>query len=97
MGRKQFNKEYKIAAINLVKEEKLRISEAARQLSLSESTLYRWIQEYEEFGDQAFPGKGTAIYHQLYKQKVLERENLAFKEEIELLKKYHAFLIQAKK
>lgn len=97
MGRKQFNKEYKIAAINLVKEDKLRISEAARQLSLSESTLYRWIQEYEEFGDQAFPGKGTAIYHQLYKQKVLERENLALKEEIELLKKYHAFLKQAKK
>lgn len=97
MGRKLFNKEYKMAAINLVKEEKLKISEAARQLTLSEGTLYRWIQEYEEFGDQAFPGKGTAIYHQLYQQKVLERENLALKEEIDLLKKYRAFLKQAKK
>jgi transposase-like protein len=34
MGRKLFNKEYKMAAINLVKEEKLKISEAARQLTL---------------------------------------------------------------
>ncbi len=64
---------------------------------MSSSTLYRWIQEYKDFGENAFPGKGTTIYNKLYKQKILERENQILKEEIYLLKKYQAFLKQKKK
>ena len=97
MSRKQFNKEFKIAAVKLVRDNHMKVTEASRMLQLSESTLYRWIQEYEEYGVNAFSGKGTAIYHQRYKQKVLERENNALKEEIDLLKKYQAFLKQVKK
>lgn len=97
MSRKQFNKEFEIAAVKLVQEDGMKVTEASHLLQLSESALYRWRQEYEEYGDNAFPGKETAIYHQRYKQKVLERENNALKEEIDLLKKYRAFLKQAKK
>lgn len=97
MGRRTYNKEYKLSAVKLVIEESQSITEVSRNLCLSTSAIYKWVQEYKEYGENAFPGKGTAIYNQQYKQRVLEKENAALKEEITLLKKYRAFLKQAKK
>lgn len=97
MFKKEFNREYKLQAVKLVVEENVSVSSASKLLNVSQSSLYRWIQEYEKYGDKSFPGRGTPIYNQMYKLKVLEKENEALKTEIKLLKKYRAFLKQKKK
>lgn len=48
MGRKSYDRQFKMAAVKLVLEES--VSEAAKELSVSLNCLYRWAIEYEEYG-----------------------------------------------
>ncbi|MGG1342295.1 transposase [Bacillus toyonensis] len=45
-----------MAAAQLVLEENMFVKEVVRELSIHSNTLYRWISEYEEYGESAFPG-----------------------------------------
>lgn len=45
------------------------VSEVSKELSIHYNTLYRWISEYEEYGESAFPGHGTALYSYQYEIK----------------------------
>ena len=47
-------------------------------------------------GESAFPGRGTALYSYQFEIKKLKKENLELKKELELLKKFRAFLKKKK-
>jgi Transposase and inactivated derivatives len=81
-----------MAAVKLVLEDNLSVSEVAKELSVHYNSLYRWISEYEEYGESAFPGHGSALYNSQYEIKKLKRENEELRAELELLKKFQAFL-----
>ncbi|CAI8703124.1 transposase [Priestia megaterium] len=49
MGRKVYNRQFKMAAVQLVMEENLFVKEVAKELSIHPNTLYRWISQYEEY------------------------------------------------
>jgi len=63
MGRKVFDRQFKIAAVKIVLEDKVPVSEVATGLSIHYNSLYRWIIEYEKYGDSAFPGHGRYAIH----------------------------------
>ena len=92
MGRKVFDRQFKIAAVKLVLEDRIPVAEVAKGLSIHCNSVYRWINEYEEFGESAFPGHDSALYNSQYVIKKLQRENKALREELALLKKFQAFL-----
>lgn len=92
MARRIYDKQFKIAAVKLVLEDDMAVAEVAKELSIHYNTLYRWISEYEEYGESAFPGHGTALYSYQYEIKKLKAENLELRKELELLKKFQAFL-----
>ena len=92
MARRSYDKQFKIAAVKLVLEENMPVSEVAKELSSHYNSLYRWISEYEEYGESAFPGHGSALYSYQYEIKKLKAENLELRKELELLKKFQAFL-----
>jgi transposase len=57
--RKQYSKEFKLDAINLVLEQGYTRAEAAKSLEINLSQLGRWIKEFREDSDgQAFRGNG---------------------------------------
>ena len=62
MGRKSYDRQFKIGAVKLALEERLPVAEIAKTLFIHPNSLYRWISEYEEYGSNAFPGHGTALY-----------------------------------
>ena len=95
--RRNYDKQFKIAAVKLVFEDDMSVSNVAKELSIHYKSLYRWISEYEEYGESAFPGHGTALYSYQDEIKKLKQENLELKRELELLKKYQAFLKQRNK
>jgi transposase len=68
------------------------VSDVARQLDIHYNSLYRWIREYEEYGESAFPGHGCTLYNYQYEINKLKNENKNMQEELELLKKFRAFL-----
>ena len=92
MGKRSFDRQYKIAAVKLVLEDNISVAEAAKELSIHYNSLYRWLSEYEEYGESAFPGHGSALYNSQYEIKKLKRENEELRAELELLKKYRVFL-----
>jgi transposase len=67
-------KEFKIAAVKLVIEDNMPVAEVSMALVVHYNSLYRWISEYEKYGESAFPGHGTALYSYQYEIKKLKRE-----------------------
>lgn len=55
---KKYDKEFKLQTIQMIQEEGKAVAQVARELGISENTLYRWMSEYKESGKQAFPGRG---------------------------------------
>lgn len=70
-NQRKYNREFKINAVKLSKESSKSMAEIAQDLGLSKSTLYSWIQEYKEYGEESFPGSGTVKHcnEELYRLK----------------------------
>ena len=92
MTRKSYEREFKIAAVKLVLDDDMPVAAVAKELSVHYNTLYRWVSEYEEHGESAFPGHGSALYSCQYEIRKLQKENLELRKELETLKKFQAFL-----
>jgi len=60
MKKKQvtYSKEFKIEAVKLAKELDS-ATQAAKSLGVASSTLCKWVSQYQNFKQDAFPGKGN--------------------------------------
>lgn len=96
MSRRKFNREFKMTAVKLIIDDELPVKHVAEQLQVHANSLYRWVQEYEKYGESAFPGNGTTIYDYQIEIFRLERRNQELQEEVELLKKFKVFLRNTK-
>ena len=97
MGRRTFSREYKQQTIKQVLEEGRRVTEVADALKVSEQTIYRWLREQDQYGEEAFKGPGNARIDAEYRIRVLEKQNKQLEQENEILKKYRAFLKEKQK
>ena len=88
MGRKRrsYSREFKIEAVSLITEGGLSISQAARDLGISQTVLGRWKKQFTEDPGQAFPGKGKVgpQDEELFR---LRRELAIVRQERDILKK----------
>lgn len=94
MKRRTFDRAYKMATIKMVLDENIPVITVAEELSIHRNTIYLWLREYESFGENAFPGHGNEIRNYQFEIRRLEKENKAMAEELDILKKYQAFLKQ---
>lgn len=63
MPRKTFDKAFKLSAVKLILEEEQSVKMVSSTLEIHPNSLYRWIQEYEKYGESAFTGHGSALRH----------------------------------
>ena len=94
MKRKVYDRQFKIAAVKVALEENNTITQVSRELGINGNVLRRWINEYEQYGESAFPGNGNALLNATYEIKKLEKRLEELKMENEILKKFQAFLKQ---
>ena len=92
--RKRYDKQFKVSAAKVVLSGEMTVKDLSEELGIKDSTLRRWACEYEEMGDDAFPGNGSLEINKDYeivkfKKKVEEPER-----ENEILKNFQAFLSQ---
>lgn len=92
--RKRYDKQFKIAAARVVFGGEMRAVDLARELGIKDSTLRRWAQEYEEMGENAFPGNGSPKVNKDYEIVKLRKKIEELERENELLKNFRAFLSQ---
>ena len=57
-SRRRFTKEFKIESVQYVLASDKSVSQVARDLGIHENVLRRWIKEYKQDPEQAFPGLG---------------------------------------
>lgn len=84
--RRSFSREFKLEAVRLVTEGGLSLSQAARDLGISESMLGRWRRQLVQDPGEAFPGKGH-LKSQDEELRRLRRENEVLRQERDILKK----------
>ena len=88
--KKSYTKEFKVSACKLVLEDGIKVSVVAEKLALNPVMLHRWVSEYEEYGAEAFVGKGHQRSADTELRK-LKKENERLKMENEILKKAAAY------
>jgi transposase len=86
MKRAVYDKQFKMAAVKYAQSVDKSFNEVATEIGISGATLRRWIDEYDEYGESAFPGRGNALFNSTYEIKKLQKENEGLKMENAILK-----------
>lgn len=56
---KRYDKEFKKQTVEMILEGGKPVTQVARELGISNKTLYYWVKQYKEDKDEAFPGSGN--------------------------------------
>lgn len=86
-GRRQYDKQFKLDAVELVMRSKKPMTEIADDLGIKVDLLYRWKYQHAANKTAAFPGTGNLKDSDADQIRKLERELRAVTEEREILKK----------
>ena len=91
MGKKRrsFSKDFKLEAVKLIKEGGLSVARAAKDLGVYETSLRRWLKQYEV--DQGNSPAGALTTAEKEELRRLRREVRTLRMEREVLKKATAF------
>ena len=84
---KTYTKEFKAEAVRLMHSSDRPTSEIATQLGIRRNQLYKWKEQLDVKGDQAFGGRGRPRKCEQSEVTTLHQENERLKEEVEILKK----------
>jgi transposase len=90
MGRRRFDRAFKLEAVRLVRERGVSAAQAARDLDVHENVLRKWVKEFAADPQHAFPGQGLMKPEQQEIER-LRREVVRLKAERDILKKATAF------
>ena len=90
MERRKFSREFKLEAVNLVRERGVSIAQTARDLDVHYNLLRSWVKELGADPQHAFPGLGQMKPEQLEIDR-LRKEVAKLKAERDILKKAAAY------
>ena len=91
--RRKFSKEFKLEAVNLVVARGVSLAQVSRDLDVGENVLGRWVREFKQSEQQAFPGHGVQKPDDAELTR-LRREVAQLKMERDILKKAAAFFVK---
>lgn len=91
--RREYTKDFKLAAVHLMKSKIMKPKEVYTLLNVDRQTVYRWVQEYDQFGADYFNTSGVLPGSELRRLQK-EKENLEMENEI--LKKAIAYFAELK-
>jgi transposase len=91
--RRQYSREFKQEAVQLLKTSGKSASELERELGIGKGNLWRWKREFAADGEDAFPGQGRLTPDE-ERLRQLERDNEILRQERDILKKALAIFSQ---
>lgn len=93
MSKRTYTKEFKVGAARMVVDERMKPSQVAKDLGVSDGSITKWVKDYRKHGSGAFPGKGILAPVDQEKRD-LERRLRRAEMERDLLKKTIAFFAE---
>ena len=94
--KKQYSTEFKIQTVKRLEKTEEPLSNVARELGISPSTIHGWVKKYKESLEAPFPGSGH-LKPEDERLRKLEKEIRNLKEENEILKKAAAYFAKNQK
>ena len=88
--KRTFSKEFKVKACELVIKDGIKHAVVAEKMGINKIMLYRWISEYETYGEEAFVGAGHQRSEDAELRK-LRKKNERLTMDNEILKKAAAY------
>jgi transposase len=58
MKQRHYEKEFKVQTVKYILDGQKPVAQVARELEISDNTLYGWIKQYKQNSSQAFVGRG---------------------------------------
>ena len=92
--RKRYDRQFKVSAAKVILSGEMTVKDLSEELGIKDSTLRRWACEYEEMGDDAFPGNGSPKINKDYEIVKLKKKVEELERENGMLKNFRAFLSQ---
>lgn len=86
MGKQTFTDDYKKEIVKLITELGKKPVDVAKDIGVTATSVRRWVKQYSDHGEAAFPGKGN-LRPADAELKALEKRNKDLQEEIAILKK----------
>ena len=87
-SRRTFDPSFKLEVVNTINNQGLSVSQVAKDMNLTESTVRRWVQQVdEELAGR--PGKGLPLTPDQQRIRQLEAQLRQLKEDNEILKNGH--------
>jgi transposase len=87
-NRQTFSPEFKREAVRLLEQGDKEAAQLAREVGIKCNQLYKWKEEIDTYGEEAFPGHGNRPPKSKKDDSAaLRAENKRLKEEIEISKK----------
>jgi transposase len=90
MGRRQYTREFKLEALNLIRDRGVSVRQASQDLGIHENTLRAWLKEFAADPQHSFPGHGQLKPEQAEVVR-LRREVAKLRAERDILKKAAAY------
>jgi transposase len=84
--RRSFTREFKIEAVQMLTITDESVQQVAEDLGIHPNTLYKWVRQYGEHPEEAFPGKGRQT-SEAEQVRQLQCENQRLRMERDILKK----------
>ena len=72
--RKRYDSQFKASAAKAVLSGEMAVKDLSEEPGIKDSTLRRWAREYEEMGDDAFPGNGSPKVNKGYETAKLRKK-----------------------
>jgi len=93
--KRTYSREFKLEAVRLYESTSKSMSEVERELGITPYLLSKWVQQFRQAEEQAFPGKGKVMERDEELSR-LRREVEILKQEREILKKVVVIFSQPK-
>ena len=96
MGKRRkriFDRDFKIEVSKMAIEDNVSVANLGKSYGIAVQVIYRWIDEYKLYGEDAFVGTGN-LRQEDAKIKELEKELEEAKLEIEILKKTAKYFLK---
>ena len=88
--RRQFNAEFKLQVVQMVREQGLSVGDVCRDMKLGETAVRRWLAQVAEEA-VGRPGIGKPLTAEQQRIRQLEAENKQLRGDVDILKKASAF------
>ena len=87
LSRRSFTREFKIETVKMATGNNTSVNQVAQDMGIHPNTLYRWVKQFSDKPEAAFPGKGYLVSSEAETIRQLKRENERLKMERDILKK----------